>query len=488
MAAPEWRLNDVIHQFFSRSYGVVSLGLLAASATVWAQEPPLPPIPPAPAVAPLPPINIDLPDLSALHAQIEAKREQIEDLRFNLSAKSADIAVAVQKSLTDFGLKGPAMFAPQKMFYADQKDGDRQYERGQRALDSRRWEEALTAFSQVESSGPRADGALYWKAYALHQLGRRDEALAAIGQLQKAHASSRWLTDAAALQAAITRGGTADTENTEELKAIALNALLESEPERALPLIETMLKGSASPRLKDRALHSLARCDSQRCRELLGQIARGATGNPDLQVRAIRVLGSMGKRTDNRQLLWDIYSSATDDGAKRAVLRGFASMQDREHLVQAAKTDRSVEIRREAIRFLGNDVGQAELWSLYQAEASADVREDILRSMRSSGDAAKLAEVARNEKDPKLRQAAIRALGSIQSAPAEEALLAIHAADSDPAIRRAILGALSSRNSAKALVALAKSEKDPEIRREIVGRLSRMKSAEATDYLMELLK
>ena len=78
---------------------------------------------------------------------------------------------------------------------------DAGYQRGQAALDAHRWDEALDAFGKVAAAGgPRADGALYWKAYALGKLGRRAEALAAIAQLRQAYGSSKWVVDARALE------------------------------------------------------------------------------------------------------------------------------------------------------------------------------------------------------------------------------------------------------------------------------------------------
>ena len=78
--------------------------------------------------------------------------------------------------------------------YAKGGSDDGLYQNGQSALESRRWDQALVSFSQVVSrGGPRADGATYWKAYTLNKLGRRDEALAAIADLRKNYASSRWL-------------------------------------------------------------------------------------------------------------------------------------------------------------------------------------------------------------------------------------------------------------------------------------------------------
>jgi hypothetical protein len=47
---------------------------------------------------------------------------------------------------------------------------------------------------------------------------------------------------------------------------------------------------------------------------------------------------------------------------------------------------------------------------------------------------------------------------------------------------------LSSQRNAKALVDIARAEKDTKLKLRIVERLSNMKSKEANDYLEELLK
>src|SRR6185437_3494515 len=63
-----------------------------------------------------------------------------------------------------------------------QRDRDREYsyyDQGQSALDSSKWDRAITAFDRViEMNGPKADAALYWKAYAQNKLGQKPEALA----------------------------------------------------------------------------------------------------------------------------------------------------------------------------------------------------------------------------------------------------------------------------------------------------------------------
>jgi len=73
---------------------------------------------------------------------------------------------------------------------------DANYQKGLAALDSRQWDQAIAAFdASAGHKSSNADGALYWKAYALNRAGRRDEALGAISALRRDYAASRWNRD-----------------------------------------------------------------------------------------------------------------------------------------------------------------------------------------------------------------------------------------------------------------------------------------------------
>ena len=62
-------------------------------------------------------------------------------------------------------------------------------------------DDAIDAFNRViEDKGSRADGALYWRAYAENKLGKRTEAQATIAELKKTYPNSHWLDDAKALE------------------------------------------------------------------------------------------------------------------------------------------------------------------------------------------------------------------------------------------------------------------------------------------------
>ena len=108
---------------------------------------------------------------------MDAVRAQVEDLRFHIDTDSIRESVREQMALARgaFGIDHGLAFMPQpgpSRRSGRHEDDDRTYQRGQRALDSRNWDDALQSFTQVAGNGgSRSDGALYWKAYALAKLG-----------------------------------------------------------------------------------------------------------------------------------------------------------------------------------------------------------------------------------------------------------------------------------------------------------------------------
>src|SRR5262245_43009000 len=146
----------------------------------------------------------------------------------------------------------------------ERRDRDiERYDRAQELLDDGKWEQAAQRFAQVaQIKGPRADAALYWQAYALNRQGQRPESLQVIAELIKGFPSSRYIAQAKALDAEVRRTAgqpvTPEAEADEDLKLMAIQALQNSDPERAVPMLDGLLKGNASPKLKSRALFVLA--------------------------------------------------------------------------------------------------------------------------------------------------------------------------------------------------------------------------------------
>ena len=388
----------------------------------------------------------------------------------------------------------PALPAIPALAWARESADDRAdelYQEGREAIEDGRFDRAVERFNQViDLKSTRTDAALYWKAYSLAKLGQRDTALISLADLQKRFADSRWSRDAKSLELEVRQASgqtvTPASQNDEELKLLALRGIMQSDPEQALPVIETMLSGTSSPKVKDRALFVLSQSRSARARDIIAGVAKG-NANPDLQIKAIQYLGIMNSQ-ENRQILADVYKSSSDPAVKKRILRSFMVAGDRERLLAVAKSEPVAELRGDAVQQLGVMRAGAELSELYQAESSADVKKRILQAMFVGNQADKLIDLAKGEKDPELRKAAIRHLGLLKSAGATEALTSIFAADTSLDVRKAVVNALFLQNNAKALVDLARAEKNPDVKKEIVSKLSIMKSKDATDYLMELLK
>jgi hypothetical protein len=283
------------------------------------------------------------------------------------------------------------------------------YDSGTEALDDDRWDRAVDRFTRViELNGSRIDGAKYWKAYAQNRLGQRAEALATIAELIKSHPNSRYVSQAKSLEADIRRGtGQAPSpegQADEDLKLMAINALQHQDPDRAVPMLEKILAGNNTPKVKGRCLFVLAQIDTPAARQAIAKIARGE-GHPDLQRRAIQYLGIHGGR-ESRALLAEIYKSSSDVDVKRRILHAFMVSGERARLLTAAQSEAVPELRAEAVRQLGVMGAHDELWQLYTKESSREVKQQILQAMFVGGNSERLIQLARSESDPGLRRGA----------------------------------------------------------------------------------
>ncbi len=368
---------------------------------------------------------------------------------------------------------------------------DSDYEKGMRALDARQWDQAIAFFeeSRRRKSG-NADAAMYWKAYAESRAGRYDRAMELISDLRADYPSSRWINDAQALEVEM-RGQSGapvspSTESNDDVKLIALNSLMQSDPDRAVPIVQKVLNGNSSEKVKDRAMFVLTQSSSPEARRILVDIAKNSS-NPDLQKKAIRYIGMMGG-PDARNELASVYNSTSDVRLKSEILRSFMQSGSRDLLLHVAKTEQNPDLRRDAIRQLALTGGQDELWQLYQSSSSVDDKKMILESMFLGGNSARLVEIAKTEKDPALRVSAIKSLGLMGGNGRGDVLVSIYQSDQNYDVRNAILNALFLQQNGKALVDLARSEKDPQLKRRIIEKMALVHSKETTDYMLELLK
>jgi HEAT repeat protein len=371
------------------------------------------------------------------------------------------------------------------------------YESGLSLLSRRDYDRAILRFDQViTQKGTRADAATYHKAYALYRLGRSSDATTALSTLKKDYPKSAYLKDASVLEAAVRQSAgqpiRPDQADDDEMKMLALNALVHSDPERALPLIEGVLNGANSIQLKQRAIFVLAQSPQPRAREILLNLAKGG-GNPDLQRHAIRYIATGGKRGATSAELREIYDSTQDVDVKRAVLQAWGQSGDLVNLISVASAAGAnanmLGLRRSAVNELGNAGASQDLWTIYQKEQNRDLKMSILSRLGSLGATDRLSDVIRTEKDPEIRRRAIRSLGSMRAEKSAAALTDLYAREDDADNKKAIISALGSQNNGEALVAIARKETNMTMKREIVQRLSTMtRNKAAMDYMLEIIK
>ena len=128
-----------------------------------------------------------------------------------------------------------------------------------------------------------------------------------------------------------------------------------------------------------------------------------------------------------------------------------------------------------------------ELEQLYRSETSAEVKQRILQGMQNGNNGDKLAAIAKSETDPQLRRSAIRYLGNVRGSAATDTLTSLYASEQSDEVKKAIIEALSNGDRAAALVTMARAEKNPVLKQEIVRRLGNMRDPAARAYLLELL-
>jgi len=314
------------------------------------------------------------------------------------------------------------------------------YDEARSSINAGRYERALDQLNRLiqRSDGKpaaitdRVDAAMYWKAYTQIKLQSTADALTTLQDLQKKYSESRWIKDAKALELearqASGQGVSPEAQNSEELKLLALRGLMNTDPDRALPMVQQLMTGNSSVTVKENALFVLSQSQSPRARDIIVETARNGS-NPDVQLRAVRYLGMM-RATDNRQVLGDIYKGTNDSAIKRSVIQAYSSA------------------------------------------GAADALNDL----------------ARSEKDPALKRTIVHTLGSMSRTRTGDMLKSLYASDSNTETRKDIINALGQQRHDTALIELARAEKDPALKKQIVTYLSTMKTKEATDYMIELLK
>jgi len=489
---------------------LILIPALTLAQTPVPPAPPAPPAPMAPQVPPAPPAP-PAPPTPAIWQHdrfaVDEARHVAEAVRIDadMIREQARMAADQARSFAynwDFQQGGGANSF---MTYSGQQSNESSsYSNALSLMNEKKFDEAVNRFDRVIiQKGPHADAAMYHKAYCQARLGQTSEATTTLAELKKSYPQSAYLKDARALEADVRQLGPNQVDD-EELKIIAIQSLLNQSPDQAIPLLEGVLaKATNSFRYRDRALFVLAQIDQPKARALLLSYAKGS-GNPDLQKKAIGYLGQRGQKTTAAELI-EIYNSTTDYDVRSSVIGAFRSAGAKSPLmsiagsgslsgqtvttVSMAEMQQNNMLRSRAIQGLTELASPQELWPLYQKEENKDLRSQWVTTFTQMGAVDQLLQIAQTEKEPAVKNRAIRNLGNFKSDKTGTALTSAYTSgDKDTKI--AVISALGNQTNAEGLIAVYNKETDLGLRKEVLNRLFDMSKSNkvALDFLMTIIR
>jgi hypothetical protein len=267
-------------------------------------------------------------------------------------------------------------------FYASALEDDGSYAAGTRAMDEHRWPDAVTAFDKVISAkGDRVDAALYWKAYSLNKLGNTPLAMATCKQLRAQFANSTWNKDCDTIALNVDTQASGDKDkdkvkvrtdrvqpyvkvgpyidrgdrgeegvprgSDEDLKLIALSAVLRRDPASAIPLLRGILSGNDPINVKKHALFVLANAKTPEADAILRDAALGKL-DPQLQSQAIQTMAVFQGSKANDTLA-EVYRTTTDPKIKKSIINAMFITKDAPRMVEMAKNEKDLELKRQLV-------------------------------------------------------------------------------------------------------------------------------------------
>jgi HEAT repeat protein len=212
--------------------------------------------------------------------------------------------------------------------------------------------------------------------------------------------------------------GVAKNDPDWESRRTAVRELGHFKTETAADELMKIFKSDSNNEVKKAALRSLGETKSPRAQASLFEIARTET-NSDLRRTAIRVLAEHGEAAVDELL--KLYDSEQLPEIKRTVLQALSETKSprvEDKLFEVAKSNETMDVRRQAIRLLGERVSKRSFEFLSQTAQSADIHAEVqvqavksIAERRGEETVPILIKIARTHPNYLVRKQAIRSLG-----------------------------------------------------------------------------
>jgi HEAT repeat protein len=355
-----------------------------------------------------------------------------------------------------------------------------------RSGDPDRWESALDLLDTQENRYPEASTRADAESLYVMIRGR----LAGRGNA----AAAQDITERARLQEG------ACPQDEDDVRVMALNALLNMDAERAVPILRQVLerRDECSVELRRKAVFLVSQKHSGEATTVLLDVVR-TDPDPEVQeqavfwlsqvhsTQAVNALDSILMESDNQRIQEKAIFALSQHSSGRAgeILRRFVMRQDV-----------SEELREDAIFWLGQSHSRENvefLKELYGQVNSPALKDKIIFSIsqQESADGAEwLMNLALNENESiKARKQALFWAGQQRRIPTDR-LSELYSSMPDIEMREQVIFVLSQRHEREAvdvLMGIARSETDPDLQKKAIFWLGQSNDPRVAEFLLEII-
>lgn len=415
--------------------------------------------------------------------------------------------------------------------WQDDDPADSLYTKGRRALTTGNYRDAAQLFRKFREQRPNSRyvaDSYYFEAFARYRMAGSEDLRAARDLLKEQRAKYPQAStrgDNASLltrvEGELAKGGDADAytrvaqsaesaapgkgsgsceEDEDDTRIVALNALLQVDADRALPILKKVLarREKCSEVLRRKAVFLVSQKRTDETESILLDAARQ---DPDSEVReqAVFWLSQVGTERSVSALDSILRASKDQELQKKAI---FALGQTRTDKGQQILRDLAMnenadqELREQAIFWIGQSRTPSTtdfLKSIYAKTTNAEIKEKVLFSIsqgRDPGSNQWLTDIASNSKeDIELRKKALFWAGQMGGSVTE--LVALYDRMKESEMREQLLFVYSQRREPAAvdkLMAVAKADPDKELRKKAIFWLSQSRDPRAAEFLLQVIE
>jgi HEAT repeat protein len=408
--------------------------------------------------------------------------------------------------------------------WAHQDPADALYREARQELNSGRYESAAELFDRIRTQYNDSEytpDSYYWEAFARYRTGDTDELEAALDLLrrqERRYPGAATREDARSL-AVLVEGRLAERGNAnaaqniteraqgqgcpeeeDDVRVMALNALLNMDSERAIPILEQVLarRDACSVELRRKAVWLISQKHSDQSTDVLLDVARN---DPDVEVRsqavfwlsqvhseeAVIALDSILLESNDREIQEKAIFALSQHNSERAAaaLRSYAR-----------RDDVPEDLRDNAIFWIGQShsaESQQFLRDLYHEVQSEQLKDKIIFSISQQHDEEAGRWLLDRALDPnettKLRKQALFWAGQQGQVPVDR-LGELYRSMDDREMQEQVIFVLSQRHETEAVDALmniARSEEDRELRKKAIFWLGQSKDPRVPEFLLEII-